>query len=60
MRDATQARERKQKVIEISTHAPHAGRDLVTVDVGDLEVEISTHAPHAGRDSKKHSLVYGI
>ena len=35
--------------INISIHAPHAGRDLVNAQIALLE-QISIHAPHAGRD----------
>ena len=33
----------------ISTHTPHAGRDMVMEDAFKSEL-ISTHTPHAGRD----------
>ena len=33
----------------ISTHTPHAGRDLAAMYL-ELTPDISTHTPHAGRD----------
>ena len=58
MRDATgiQCMEIIQE--QISTHAPHAGRDR---DKGLLKyiAEIFTHAPHAGRDAVYHSIKDG-
>ena len=34
----------------ISTHTPHAGRDLFRLRMLRKPVPISTHTPHAGRD----------
>ena len=36
-------------VIDISIHAPHAGRDKDDID-NSKDARISIHAPHAGRD----------
>ena len=42
-----------EALINISTHAPLAGRDML--DMGDTveDIAISTHAPLAGRDHYK-------
>jgi len=37
--------------VNISIHAPHAGRDQVQAHLR-AEVVISIHAPHAGRDGR--------
>ena len=34
---------------EISTHTPHAGRDVIAYNLKSQN-KISTHTPHAGRD----------
>ena len=50
MRGATRFKHRVELRIEVSIHAPHAGRD----DIPDREPRfprVSIHAPHAGRDS---------
>ena len=49
MRGATRSVLRKCVWDGISTHTPHAGRDLVKVKSGNGSF-ISTHTPHAGRD----------
>ena len=40
-----------KKTTKISTHAPLAGRDLVS-EMQSIEHRISTHAPLAGRDGR--------
>ena len=49
MRGATSFLPDSLILIDISIHAPHAGRDAQN-DTGDGENHISIHAPHAGRD----------
>ena len=38
-------------MVQISTHAPHTGRDQQVAD-RLFASQISTHAPHTGRDHK--------
>ena len=49
MRGVTERGSDPSGQLGISTHTPHAGRDLGE-DVLDLLAIISTHTPHAGRD----------
>ena len=51
MRGATYRQCNLYVKIRISTHTPHAGRDLVEYCLIQAGVPISTHTPHAGRDS---------
>ena len=47
------------KLLKISTHTPHAGRD----DKGNPRIEvriISTHTPHAGRDQNLSDFLWTI
>ena len=44
--------------IRISTHAPHARRDLLLVEKAPEDKYISTHAPHARRDLRSESTRY--
>ena len=44
--------------VNISTHAPHAGRDSVQAFARE-SAEISTHAPHAGRDAELIKYLLG-
>ena len=44
----------------ISTHAPLAGRDIVSGMVNFVRTFISTHAPLAGRDIKKRRAVVAV
>ena len=41
---------------EISTHTPHAGRDVIAYNLKSQN-KISTHTPHAGRDIKIRVLL---
>ena len=51
MRGATpQEQKQYEAEVEISIHAPHAGRDIGYDGRIGLYVDISIHAPHAGRD----------
>ena len=50
MRGATPRGKRDTDDLLISTHTPHAGRDLVAIPPTSSH-EISTHTPHAGRDT---------
>ena len=50
MRGATAVYFTKRHRINVSIHAPHAGRDKNLV-VYLLVVQVSIHAPHAGRDA---------
>ena len=56
MRGATPPPRYFDKCMDISTHTPHAGRDLV-ISLSVSAKTISTHTPHAGRD--RQLLVYG-
>ena len=49
MRGATNLMGYQASTRKISTHAPHAGSDLIVIALR-LFAEISTHAPHAGSD----------
>ena len=49
MRGATRRIKPRRHQNEISTHAPHAGSDLLGIG-GCTARAISTHAPHAGSD----------
>ena len=51
MRGATGARRTRTSASQISTHAPHAGRDRARTVCKTPAFCISTHAPHAGRDN---------
>ena len=42
------------KTVLISTHTPHARRDILDLNVPYL-VDISTHTPHARRDFGRFS-----
>ena len=46
--------------MDISTHAPLAGRDQFTIELFPLTTSISTHAPLAGRDSKSVQITMHI
>ena len=46
-------------ILDISTHAPLAGRDVEDVATGEV-IQISTHAPLAGRDSKSVQITMHI
>ena len=47
--------------MDISIHAPHAGRDCYRAEFNFLKkIEISIHAPHAGRDSKSEQIALHI
>ena len=49
MRGVTALRDYQNDLLYISTHTPHARRDITNVnDLNDLN--ISTHTPHARRD----------
>ena len=50
MRGATLMVEKEVLEINISIHAPHAGRDQ-RVSTAEDDFQISIHAPHAGRDA---------
>ena len=50
MRGVTAAAELAEKLYNISTHTPHAGRDDVPEGFY-RDTVISTHTPHAGRDA---------
>ena len=52
MRGVTERGSDPSGQLGISTHTPHAGRDLGE-DVLDLLAIISTHTPHAGRDAQR-------
>ena len=45
------------KILLISTHTPHAGRDE-NMDILDRIIKISTHTPHAGRDVNISVRIY--
>ena len=50
MRGVTGAQGQGIRQEDISTHTPHAGRDLVVFCFASHADVISTHTPHAGRD----------
>ena len=50
MRGATEERVDEKYFLSISTHAPHARRDIVYW-LAETNLNISTHAPHARRDA---------
>ena len=52
MRGATGHYDEKGRVVLISIHAPHAGRDFEEKRDYITSV-ISIHAPHAGRDDER-------
>ena len=54
MRGVTQERYNPCCNSNISTHTPHARRD-VAVAAGTNVVDISTHTPHARRDNRRES-----
>ena len=49
MRGATKWVKAQSPTMQISIHAPHAGRDIASCDFTGFPL-ISIHAPHAGRD----------
>ena len=49
MRGATIRKAYNLPIIDVSIHAPHAGRDVVLLKY-DCIRQVSIHAPHAGRD----------
>ena len=44
---------------EISTHTPHARRDLLAY-LKKIEIKISTHTPHARRDHHNGFFVVAV
>ena len=52
MRGATISIIHPELTLNVSIHAPHAGRDLVKPHAHAF-VRVSIHAPHAGRDKSK-------
>ena len=52
MRGATTAAATTAVTADISTHAPHARRDKITLQPSAQTFAISTHAPHARRDDE--------
>ena len=53
LRGATQGPEESHRTLQISTHAPLAGRDDGPVCAAVVRDPISTHAPLAGRDGQQ-------
>ena len=51
MRGATDFSKFLGVVLDVSIHAPHAGRDRGP-DLDSSVEEVSIHAPHAGRDGE--------
>ena len=54
MRGATLSEEYVQELIDVSIHAPHAGRDD-WISRAVCHIKVSIHAPHAGRDSRRYA-----
>ena len=57
MRGATPLLLYRSATDRISTHTPHAGRDLISDEMSDA-IQISTHTPHAGRDTKRKNVLW--
>ena len=58
MRGATRIWMHQDLLRNISTHTPHAGRDISPIALFSIIKNISTHTPHAGRDFVPNRIVW--
>ena len=59
MRGVTAARRHIGNILFISTHTPHARRDVHLTRTESLTI-ISTHTPHARRDAVRRHIADGV